>query len=385
MSSTITTPKIDVSHTKFTEPVKKIFDTQGAQDFQSSVTMYRLQSHLHKYTTLVGTKNIPSTSNNDAANRFTQIIDALSRTIDETPPLPGPRRFGNFACRTWHDKMRDSLDALLQDFIPEKCHVCIVEIRYYLGNAFGSKERLDYGTGHELSFLAVVSAIDMLDLWGSNPSGEDILFLFNGYYTLVKKLIATYTLEPAGSHGVWGLDDHFHLAYILGSSQLAPISHNPLRPSDILDRHTVEDYAKTNLYFQAIAFIDKVKSGSFSEHSPMLYDIAKTVSTWSKVQRGLLKMYSAEVLNKFPVVQHFWFGTGFFPWVNVKSGAILPTYETNQEENPHFSSVTSISNIPTATKSVLPATSSTTMPPPTILPSRNSPVGKFSNRDRFKR
>ncbi len=29
-----------------------------------------------------------------------------------------------------------------------------VEIKHYLMNAFGNRDRMDYGTGHELSFLA---------------------------------------------------------------------------------------------------------------------------------------------------------------------------------------------------------------------------------------
>jgi serine/threonine-protein phosphatase 2A activator len=39
----------------------------------------------------------------------------------------------------------------------------------------------------------------------------------------------------------------------------------------------------------------------------MLYDIS-VVPNWSKVNAGLLKMYRAEVLGKFPVVQHLKFG-----------------------------------------------------------------------------
>ena len=369
-------PVVNLSNTQFGNPVKRIFDSQGSAHFQSSVALYRLSFFINKYVKLVRGSKIPDQSTYSSelpiVNGIVDILDKFSLLVDETPPRPGPRRFGNLACRTWHDKINAIIFDLVRDLVlpflnvdtdgqvddknDKNVHLMLSELVYYLQNCFGSRTRLDFGTGHELSFIAFIAALDMLNLYSNKLTANDILHIFQHYYNLIKKLILNYTLEPAGSHGVWGLDDHFHFVYLLGSSQWladddgsnnnnndddsnktagkAVRRETPqVKPVDMLNRSVISTYREVNFYCQAIDFIFTVKSGPFNEHSPILFDIAKSVKNWTKVLQGLLRMYSVEVLNKFPVVQHFWFGQGFYPWVDMNTGKPLPLYEHAIDDN----------------------------------------------------
>ena len=63
-------------------------------------------------------------------------------------------------------------------------------------------------------------------------------------------------LEPAGSHGVWGLDDYQCLPFMWGASQLS--DHAAFTPASIHKEALLREGAPDYLYFAAISFIRKV-------------------------------------------------------------------------------------------------------------------------------
>lgn len=92
----------------------------------------------------------------------------------------------------------------------------------YLLEAFGDVARLDYGSGHELCFALFLMGLTLIRFFEPNPAEERqlVLVVFLRYLRLVWKLQDVYRLEPAGSHGVWGIDDYHFLGFLWGSSQL---------------------------------------------------------------------------------------------------------------------------------------------------------------------
>lgn len=244
------------------------------------------------------------------------ILEEVGRWIDEFPPLNQPMRFGNRAFRNWHDRLVERAEGLLIKLMEqagdssgteEQRAALAKEVKPYLVGAFGDPTRIDYGTGHEVSFIALLFALSKRNVFTGADAQNLVLCAFVEYMKVMRRLQTVYLLEPAGSHGVWGLDDFHCLPFLFGAAQL--IDQEEEIPVDSVAKDgTQKDYANSYLYIDAIGEILRVKKGvPFHESSPMLYNIT-AVPTWRKVYQGLQKMFKAEVLGKFPVIQHFHFG-----------------------------------------------------------------------------
>jgi len=247
--------------------------------------------------------------------RLQQVVEMLDELQQWTAEIPLEEkcnsRFGNKAFRTWHQRLADNSERLVDAVLgagpdPDPKWLAHREaLCGYLHDSFGNATRIDYGTGHELHFLCFVLCLFLMEACAKDDLPALVLVVWHRYMVLTRRLQDVYSQEPAGSKGVYGLDDYNHLPFLFGAAQLIG---NPegIRPSDAVERAVVEQHAGEYLYLACILWIMQQKRGHFAEHSPTLYDISG-VAEWSKVLSGMTKMYIGEVLAKFPVVQHLLF------------------------------------------------------------------------------
>lgn len=208
----------------------------------------------------------------------------------------------------------------IKSILPEDKQEAVVEVLPYLIDSFGNPSRIDYGTGHELNFLLFLIALFKINVLTKSDEIAIILKVFEAYINFCRKLQVTYRMEPAGSHGVWSLDDYQFVPFIFGSAQLSV--NSPMDPERFVEQETIDQYRKEYIFISCIDYIQQVKTGNFAEHSNQLWSIS-AVQSWSKICTGLIKMYQKEVLSKFPVIQHLLFGT-IFTLNPVKPGTRLP-------------------------------------------------------------
>uniref|UniRef100_A0A4W3IVV2 Serine/threonine-protein phosphatase 2A activator n=1 Tax=Callorhinchus milii TaxID=7868 RepID=A0A4W3IVV2_CALMI len=238
--------------------------------------------------------------------KLVALLNTLDKWIDETPPGDQPSRFGNKAFRLWYSKLEKEAERLVATVIPAELSAAVPEIAVYLKESVGNATRIDYGTGHEAAFASFLCCLCKIGVLKVEDQLAIVFQVFDRYLQVMRKLQKIYRMEPAGSQGVWGLDDFQFLPFIWGSSQL--VDHPHLEPRHFVDEKVVNEHHKDYMFLECVRFINEMKTGPFAEHSNQLWNIS-AVPTWAKVNQGLVRMYKAECLDKFPVIQHFKFGS----------------------------------------------------------------------------
>lgn len=182
----------------FAVPVKRINEAHDVNTFLSSRAYHDIMTFLlqlniamfPRYTTdsngssrdiQIWELDCPRTPFSETVKRLRKLLDELEKILDEIPPESGPRRFGNASFKKWSEAVASGATTLLQQHLPADLLArhsatevsATSEIESYFLGAFGSSQRLDYGTGHELCFLAFLGCIWKLGGFESTSSGDE--------------------------------------------------------------------------------------------------------------------------------------------------------------------------------------------------------------------
>ncbi|KAL9934474.1 hypothetical protein V8E36_006930 [Tilletia maclaganii] len=346
-------------------PRKRIITHAHLRAFLSSPTHDDLLSFLRQGARAITGVPIPSdvrtpqaSSSSTVAAQSTNagiqgalgILGSIAAILDAHPPevqntggkagsgsASAQGRFGNPTFRSFQAEVASRSDELHRTHFPslfeDHEEAKSAELRAYFDESWGNARRIDYGSGMELNFVCWLLILYKLGVFNNTRAAHDddglspleeeevgrelFLRVFWSYILLMRRIQSTYFLEPAGSHGVWGLDDYHFLPFLLGAAQLS--DHPYLRPSSIHSPDILSPpsaYPSQYMYLSQIALLHSIKTipgstsvqnNSLRWHSPMLDDIS-SVKSWAQVERGMWKMLEAEVVGKLPVAQHFLFG-----------------------------------------------------------------------------
>jgi hypothetical protein len=181
----------------FVKPAKRIHEGQDVHHFLTSqayrdIGIFVMQLNISMCPRKSGHSDQVETWRLDSplilsgpVQKLQELLGKIDSMIEEAPPSTGPRRFGNVSFRTWYEILESRAQGLLKDSLPKGVlefraasadGVSVLdELTPYLLGGFGSPQRLDYGTGHELSFLAFVACIWKLGGFTSESSVDGAL------------------------------------------------------------------------------------------------------------------------------------------------------------------------------------------------------------------
>lgn len=178
----------------FTKPTKRIHEGPDVARFLTSLAYRDIGTFILQLNLALCPRNqassplprtFPLTTNPPAvplpASILTlqSLLAKIDSFIGEAPPDPGPRRFGNVSYRKWYALLEERLNEILNDGpLGETVQLgggtAKEEVSSYLLGGFGSVQRLDYGTGHELSFVAFLGCLWKLGYFMDGNQGGEI-------------------------------------------------------------------------------------------------------------------------------------------------------------------------------------------------------------------
>ncbi|KAJ1458265.1 Phosphotyrosyl phosphatase activator [Pelagophyceae sp. CCMP2097] len=235
-------------------------------------------------------------------------------------------RFGDSAFRPWFDWVAETgaravVSALLAESDVAVGQEQADEVAAYIAASFGDRQRLDYGTAHETSFVVALLCLVRLGVISEAlvDSGAVVKIVFAEYLRVCRLVQTTYSLEPAGSRGAWSLDDYQILPFACGAAMHLDTLQDEAR-SDFVSTDGTLECVEGSMFSESLVFTASAKTGApFAETCPILH--ALNGRPWRFIVNSVLGTYEREIIGKYVVARHIYFSSLFPATWQVKASA----------------------------------------------------------------
>nr|CDJ84273.1 Phosphotyrosyl phosphatase activator domain containing protein [Haemonchus contortus] len=299
-----------VEDTVFVEPDVRITSIFRVHPFTFTEGYRHLTAFIRELNeAIVGIRTSDTVYIPKSSESLLRILDILRSWLEGFPPEnTSEEGSGDPSFRKWHSLLSKNLNSLLEELLQPELYPAIVELSAYLIDSFGRPEEIDYGVGNEASFLIFLMCLYRIGFLDETNNKAVVLRVFDRYLKLCRTLQQLYRMPPT-TVSQFPIDDYQFMPYVWGSAQLIG-NDVDLVPESYSNRAIVEKFANDYLTFDAVRYIFQIKKGELYEHSQELWNVT-AIHTWDRMNKGFLRMYEAEVLQKFSVVRRFRFGALF--------------------------------------------------------------------------
>lgn len=149
-----------MASSSFGTPLRYIFDAADLAEWGKSKAHKDLLNFVASINAAVASKSCKggaeASKPSPVVSRLVEVLGELDTMVDSTPPTAQPMRYGNKAFRSWHDKLVERAPVDMERLLGGLHPGAAQELLSYFIDSFGNATRIDYGTGHETTFVVLL-------------------------------------------------------------------------------------------------------------------------------------------------------------------------------------------------------------------------------------
>ncbi|GAA5874021.1 hypothetical protein JCM16303_002665 [Sporobolomyces ruberrimus] len=317
-------PQLDLSTLKpATSLDRKILNESDLDSWKQSLPFEWVQEYIQELieSTALGqgdSEDSPDDSNNVAINQLLTFLSAVSSCVTSAPPSSPPfTPSENF--KSFRSRLSQLSTSLHIQLLPSllRADVILPELDFHLNRSFGSTSRMDYGTGHELSFILYLLILRLTGILSQSSSRSIVTKILSKYWEVSKEVRDKFGLVQAGRRGGWKKDQETGTISFDHQASEARAGHPTRSNSTSSSLHLNTSSSPSNLLRSLLLPSSSTPSNtSTPDHSgtstPLKHHYEK------ETRSDLFQLYVHTTLISIPCLLHLRFGS-ILPFLSSKS------------------------------------------------------------------